>query len=86
MIRLHNERLANYKARMILQVHDELLLEVPEAELTQVKPLMIDVMSNAFKLDVPLKVDASTGYNWLELEGVMLSKLVAITKANLWYS
>ena len=54
---------------MILQVHDELLLEVPEDELAQVKPLMIDIMSNAFKLDVPLKVDASTGYNWLELKG-----------------
>ncbi|MCB9445740.1 MAG: hypothetical protein H6669_16050 [Ardenticatenaceae bacterium] len=69
MLRLHEELLANYKARMILQVHDELLLEVPEKELAQVKPLMIDVMSNAFKLDVPLKVDASTGYNWLELKG-----------------
>ena len=69
MIQLHNELTDNYKARMILQVHDELLLEVPEAELAQVKPLMIDVMSNAFKLDVPLKVDASTGYNWLELKG-----------------
>jgi DNA polymerase-1 len=69
MIRLHNELLAHYKARMILQVHDELLLEVPEGELAQVKPLMIDVMCDAFKLDVPLKVDASTGYNWLELKG-----------------
>lgn len=68
MIRLHDELKASYKARMILQVHDELLLEVPEGELAQVKPLMIDVMSNAFKLDVPLKVDASTGYNWLELK------------------
>lgn len=69
MLRLHDELQANYQVQMILQVHDELLLEVPEAELAQVKPLMIDVMSNAFKLDVPLKVDASTGYNWLELKG-----------------
>ena len=69
MLRLHDELIAHYQARMILQVHDELLLEVPENELAQVKPLMIDIMSNAFKLDVPLKVDASTGYNWLELKG-----------------
>ncbi len=68
MLRLHDELMANYQARMILQVHDELLLEVPEDELVQVKPLMIDIMSNAFKLAVPLKVDASTGYNWLELK------------------
>jgi len=68
MLRLHDELLANYKARMILQVHDELLLEVPESEIDAVKSLMIDIMSNAFKLDVPLKVDASTGYNWLELK------------------
>ena len=69
MLRLHDELTAHYQARMILQVHDELLLEVPESELAQVKPLMIDIMSHAFKLDVPLKVDASTGYNWLELKG-----------------
>ena len=69
MLRLHEDLLANYKARVILQAHDELPLGVPEAELAQVKPLIIDVMSKAFKLDVPLKMDASTGYNWLELKG-----------------
>ncbi|MFQ5434576.1 MAG: DNA polymerase, partial [Anaerolineae bacterium] len=68
MLRLH-DALASYQAQMILQVHDELLLEVPEAELTAVKPMMMAIMSNAFQLDVPLKVDASTGYNWLELKG-----------------
>ncbi len=68
MLRLHDALQADYKARMILQVHDELLLEAPESEIDAVKPLMIDIMSNAFKLDVPLKVDASTGYNWLELK------------------
>ncbi len=68
MLRLYDALQADYKARMILQVHDELLLEVPESELEAVKPLMIEIMSNAFKLDVPLKVDASTGYNWLALK------------------
>jgi DNA polymerase-1 len=67
MKQLH-EALNSYQARMVLQVHDELVLEVPEVELAEVKPLMIEIMSGALKLDVPLKVDASTGINWLELK------------------
>jgi DNA polymerase-1 len=67
MKQLH-EALSQYQARMVLQVHDELVLEVPEEELADVKPLMIEIMSGAVKLDVPLKVDASTGTNWLELK------------------
>jgi DNA polymerase-1 len=67
MLQLH-EALANFQARMVLQVHDELVLEVPELELDVVQPLMEAIMSNAYKLDVPLKVDASTGTNWLELK------------------
>jgi DNA polymerase-1 len=67
MLRLY-EALANYQARMVLQVHDELVLEVPQEELEEVRPLMVDIMSHAFKLDVPLKVDDSTGTNWLELK------------------
>jgi DNA polymerase-1 len=67
MERLHGA-LAPHKARMVLQVHDELVLEVPEEELAVVKPLMIDIMAGALELDVPLKVDASTGNNWLELK------------------
>jgi DNA polymerase-1 len=57
-----------YRARMILQVHDELLLEVPEDEVEEVRELVIDTMSNAFDLDVPLKVEVSTGRNWYELK------------------
>ncbi len=67
MLQLH-EALANFQARMVLQVHDELVLEVPEVELNVVQPLMEAIMSNAYKLDVPLKVDASTGTNLLELK------------------
>lgn len=63
------EALAGKKTRMILQVHDELVLEVPEAEVTAVLPLTIDIMSHAYPLDIPLKVSASTGQNWLELKG-----------------
>ena len=68
MLRLHDDLRAGYQARILLQVHDELLLEVPDEEMTAVKPLVIDTMSNAFQLDVPLKVEASTGHNWLELK------------------
>ena len=68
MLRLHEALAADYKARILLQVHDELLLEVPDDELEAVKPLVIDIMSNAYELDVPLKVDASMGANWLELK------------------
>ncbi len=68
MIRLHAELKARYRARLLLQVHDELLLEVPEEELAEVHELVIDIMCNAFELDVPLKVEAETGKNWLELK------------------
>jgi DNA polymerase-1 len=57
-----------YKARMLLQVHDELVLEVPDEELDAVAPLVIDVMESAFKLDAPLVADARVGMNWLEME------------------
>ncbi|MDX1664093.1 MAG: DNA polymerase I [Candidatus Promineifilaceae bacterium] len=69
MIRLHRRlREGDYRARMILQIHDELLLEVPEEELEETRRLVVETMSNAFELDVPLKVEVSTGHNWLELK------------------
>ncbi len=57
-----------FRSRMILQVHDELVLEVPEDELDAVAPLVIDIMEGAYPLDAPLKVDAKVGTNWLEME------------------
>lgn len=68
MISLAQQLEGNYRARLLLQVHDELVLEVPDDELTMVRPLVVETMSNAFPLDVPLKVEASVGYNWLELK------------------
>jgi DNA polymerase-1 len=56
------------RSRLILQVHDELVLEVPEKELAQVGPLVIETMEGAYKLDAPLKVDAKVGQNWLDME------------------
>ena len=54
------------RARMILQVHDELLFELPEEELDEMKDVVRSSMENAMSLDVPLKVDMGTGANWLE--------------------
>lgn len=54
------------KSRMLLQVHDELVFEVPEEELEQMKTLVPEVMAGALELDVPLKADVSYGLNWYE--------------------
>jgi DNA polymerase-1 len=61
--RMRSEKL---KSKMILQVHDELIFEVLTSELEKLKDLVIYEMSNAVKLDVPLKVDWGTGNNWFE--------------------
>jgi DNA polymerase-1 len=71
MLRLHqalHER--NLESRMILQVHDELVLEVPEDEIDTVAPLVKEIMEGAFQLDAALKVDVKVGVNWLEMEPV----------------
>jgi len=67
MIRLNEELRRRYRARLLLQVHDELLLEVPQEEVEDVRPLVVEIMCNAFDLAAPLKVEAETGNNWLEL-------------------
>lgn len=54
------------KARIVLQVHDELVLEVPNGEINEIKKLVTELMAEAAKLDVPLVVDAETGDNWLD--------------------
>lgn len=54
------------RSRMLLQVHDELVFEVPEDELDLMKRLVPEVMESALALDVPLKVDVSYGENWYE--------------------
>ena len=51
---------------MLLQVHDELLLEVPASELEVTTNLVRECMEGAVVLDVPLKVDFGSGKNWLE--------------------
>src|SRR5215210_267835 len=51
-------------SRLILQVHDEVLVEVPEGEVDSVGPIVIDIMRNAAQLDVPLEVNVSWGPSW----------------------
>ena len=59
-------KLAGLKARMLLQVHDELIFEVPEKELDATTDLVKITMSSAAHLDVPLIVDIGVGLNWDE--------------------
>jgi DNA polymerase-1 len=56
------------KARMVLQVHDELVFEAPQEETAQLRQLAKEKMEGALKLSVPLKVDIKQGKNWLEME------------------
>ncbi len=67
MIRVH-ERLRREKlgARMILQVHDELLLEVPENEIERTKEVVKAEMESVHEMSVPLVVDVGVGKNWME--------------------
>ena len=65
MIRLPERlRAAGLKARLLLQVHDDLVLEVPREEVDAVVPILRDTMESALKLDVPLTVDVKVGDNW----------------------
>lgn len=53
------------RAKLLLQVHDELVLDVPEDELSEVKILLRDAMAKAADLRVPLEVSLGSGANWL---------------------
>lgn len=67
MIHIFNKlKEGNYKTKMLLQVHDELVFDAYKPELEKVKTLIKTEMENAFKLEVPLVVDLGTGENWLE--------------------
>ncbi|UVI28484.1 DNA polymerase I [Paenibacillus spongiae] len=67
MVRMDEElRKRNLRSRMLLQVHDELVFEVPPDELETMKTLVPEVMESALALDVPLKVDVNYGINWYE--------------------
>ena len=67
MIDIYNEfKKQNIKSKMLLQVHDELIFNVFNEEIDKVTKIVNDKMDNAYKLDVPLKVDINIGNNWAE--------------------
>jgi DNA polymerase-1 len=67
MINIHKKLTTeNWKSKMLLQVHDELVFDVHNSELEKIKPIIKFEMEHAFKLDVPLYVEIGVGKNWLE--------------------
>lgn len=67
MINIHKKLTSeNWKSKMLLQVHDELVFDVHNSELEKIQPMIKYEMENAFKLDVPLEVDMGMGKDWLE--------------------
>jgi len=70
MITIH-ERLKreSHPARMLLQIHDELVFETPESECDSLIALVRHEMEHALELSVPLVVDVGVGRNWLDVKG-----------------
>jgi DNA polymerase-1 len=67
MVQAHKDTpLKELEARLILQVHDELIIEAPEANIEKAGARLMEIMQNVAKLDVPLKVDMGVGKNWAE--------------------
>ncbi len=66
MIAIHkNILINNFKSKMILQIHDELIFETPEEEIDKLKTMVLFEMENAMNLDVPLIIDYGIGDSWL---------------------
>lgn len=65
MVELH-KLLQPYQSQLLVQVHDELILEMPPAEWEQLRPEIQSIMENAVSLQVPLLVEAKVGKNWME--------------------
>jgi DNA polymerase-1 len=59
---------SNMKSSMLLQVHDELIFEVPDDEMDSMQKLAVKVMSEAIALSIPVKVETKTGRNWGQME------------------
>ena len=70
MIRIRSElRKAGLASRLLVQVHDELLFEVPAAELDRLRGIVVRNMEGAMDLAVPLRVDAGAGHSWYDCKG-----------------
>ncbi|MCA9112577.1 MAG: hypothetical protein KDA52_21670, partial [Planctomycetaceae bacterium] len=69
MLNVHEKlRATNSAARMLLQIHDELVFECPSHSISELVTLAKTEMETALPLDVPIVVDVSVGRNWLETE------------------
>jgi len=67
MINIHRKlKEGNFKTKMLLQVHDELVFDVFNEELPEMRKMIKAEMENAFKMEVPLDVDLGEGKDWLE--------------------
>jgi len=66
MVEIHKELKNHFKTKILLQVHDELLFEAPEDEITKVNQMIKEKMENVVQLKVPLIVDIGVGKNWYE--------------------
>lgn len=61
-----SEKLKGTNAKLILQIHDELIVECPDEEVENVKNILVDCMENAAQLSVPLTVDVESGKSWID--------------------
>jgi DNA polymerase-1 len=69
MIAIHRQLSGQgLRARMILQVHDELLFEAPPDELERLRPLVREAMEHVHSLSVPLVVELKAGHNWRDMQ------------------
>jgi DNA polymerase-1 len=66
----HEIKERKLQSRILLQVHDELILEVPQQEILEMQQMLQEIMENAYPLSVPLKVKLEMGPNWGEMEAV----------------
>ena len=67
MIKVYERlKIEKVNAKLILQIHDELIVECEESEKETVKKILKNSMENVYKLDLPLKVDICEGRNWYE--------------------
>ncbi|VXD25775.1 DNA polymerase I [Planktothrix serta PCC 8927] len=65
MVQVH-QLLTQYQSRLVLQVHDELVFEIPETEWEEIQPKIKNIMEQVLPLSVPLVVDIHAGQNWME--------------------
>src|SRR5699024_11173363 len=63
-----SEEAQKFNAELLLQIHDELIFDIPESEVEAFIPVIRDIMENAIDIDVPLKVDAGYGTDWNEVK------------------